>query len=168
MRVIATDAPSDLALLSANSKSISYASFRAGRSARLGEDIIVTGYPLASYLNSGLNVTEGNISALRSGNLRHLMQITAAVQPGNSGGPVLDRSGNVVGVVVSKLDALKYAKRTGVLPENINFAIKAETVRIFLDSENVRYKTARPNRPKSTADIASDAREYTILVECLK
>ncbi len=51
-----------------------------------------------------------------------MIQIAAPVQPGNSGGPVLDGAGNVVGVVVARLDALRLAQRTGRLPQNVNFA----------------------------------------------
>ena len=57
------------------------------------------------------------------------MQISAPVQPGNSGGPLLDTSGHVVGVVAEKLNALKIARATGSIPENINFAIKTGALR---------------------------------------
>ena len=51
------------------------------------------------------------------------MQITAPVQPGNSGGPLLDGAGNVLGVVVAKLDALYVAEAIGDIPQKLNFAI---------------------------------------------
>ncbi|MDA1325678.1 MAG: serine protease, partial [Proteobacteria bacterium] len=87
---------------------------------RTGNDIIVAGYPLHGLLSSDLNVTKGIISALTGpGDDRRIMQITAPVQPGNSGGPLLDTSGNVVGVIVSKLNALRVARATGTLPANV-------------------------------------------------
>jgi S1-C subfamily serine protease len=169
VRVVASDKSDDLALLKTDLSSDNFTRFSMGRSVRLGEDVIVAGFPLRGLLGSGLNVTKGTVSALkRIGNDRRLTQITAPVQPGNSGGPVLDGSGNMVGVVVSKLDAIKTAKRIGTLPENVNFVIKGATARIFLDSENIPYKTARLGRPKSTSDIAAEARKYTVLVECWK
>ena len=62
------------------------------------------------------------------------MQVTAPVQPGNSGGPLLDLSGNIVGVVVGKLDAVKLAELTGDIPQNVNFVISAGVARAFLDA----------------------------------
>ena len=58
-------------------------------------------------------------------------KIDAAVQPGNSGGPIYDERGNIVGVVVAQLNKFIMAKATGSLPENVNFGIKASTVRQF-------------------------------------
>jgi S1-C subfamily serine protease len=66
-----------------------------------------------------------------------LLQISAPVQPGNSGGPLLDASANVIGVVVSKLDALRVAKATGDIPQNVNFALNANVLRAFLDANDV-------------------------------
>ncbi len=97
-----------------------------------------------------------------------MIQISAPVQPGNSGGPVLDGSGNVIGVVVARLDALKLVQRTGRLPQNVNFAASGTTARAFLDAHDVPYKTARSNKKLPTVDIAAEAKAYTVLVECWK
>jgi len=87
---------------------------------------VVAGYPLRGVLASGANVAAGNVAVLAGpGDDRRLIQITALVQPGNSGGPVLDSSGNAVGVVVSKLDAIAMAQATGDIPQNVNFAVSA-------------------------------------------
>ena len=148
---------------------LTVAEFRDGRGVRTGEDIVVTGFPLHGLLNSGVNVTKGVVSALGGpGGNRRMIQITAPVQPGNSGGPVLDASGNVVGVVVARLDALKMARLTGGLPQNVNFAIGAGPVRAFLDAHDVPYETEPSNKVMSTADIAAKAKGYTLLIECLR
>jgi S1-C subfamily serine protease len=94
------------------------------------------------------------------------LQISAPVQPGNSGGPLHDSSGNVVGVVSAKLDALRMVKATGDIPQNINFAIKTGALRDFLDNSAVPYQTTEPSGETKTADIASAARTYTMLISC--
>jgi S1-C subfamily serine protease len=94
------------------------------------------------------------------------LQISAAVQPGNSGGPLLASSGEVVGVVAAKLDALKIIKATGNIPENINFAIKTGALRDFLDNSVVPYQTADARNELKTVDIARNARGFTLLISC--
>jgi S1-C subfamily serine protease len=94
------------------------------------------------------------------------LQISAAVQPGNSGGPLLDTSGIIVGMVAMKLDALKIVRATGNIPENINFAIKTGMIRDFLDNSVVPYETAEPKGELKTAEIAGNARAYTLLITC--
>jgi S1-C subfamily serine protease len=118
-------------------------------------------------LTSDFTVTTGIISSL-SGVLNdtRYLQISAAVQPGNSGGPLLASSGEVVGVVAAKLNALKFVKATGDIPENINFAIKTGALRDFLDNSVVPYQTSDAKSDLKTADIARNARAFTLLVSC--
>ena len=93
------------------------------------------GFPFHGLLTSDFTVTTGIISSLAGlFNDARFLQISAPVQPGNSGGPLLDTSGNIVGVVAEKLNALRVAKATGDIPENINFAIKTGALRDFLDN----------------------------------
>ena len=94
------------------------------------------------------------------------MQISAAVQPGNSGGPLLDTDGQIVGMVAAKLNALKFVKATGNIPENINFAIKTGMLRDFLDNSVVPYQTADAKSELKTSDIARNARAFTLLIAC--
>jgi len=96
------------------------------------------------------------------------MQLTAPVQPGNSGGPLLGPSGNVVGVVVGKLDAIKLAQLTGDIPQNVNFAIAGGIARAFMDANGVDYELASPDATLTPAEIAERARGFTLLIECWK
>ncbi len=131
--------------------------------------MVVVGFPLQGVLSSDLNVTTGIVSALAGpGNDRRLLQMTAPVQPGNSGGPLLDLSGNVVGVVVGKLDAIKLAQLTGDIPQNVNFAIAGGIARAFMDANGVHYEMASSDATLSPADITERAREFTLLIECWK
>ncbi len=164
-RLLAGDTRNDLAIIAVEAGSAIPASIRVGR-ATLGEPVTVAGFPLSGLL-SGLNVTTGNISSLSGirGDTR-LLQITAPVQAGNSGGPLLDAGGNVIGVVVSKLDAEWVAKVAGDVPQNVNFAINANTLASFLDANGIDYKSAPLGAKLPTQEVARRAQAFTVSVEC--
>ena len=132
-----------------------------------GDSVIVIGFPFYGLLTSDFTVTTGNISSLAGlFNDTRFLQISAPVQPGNSGGPLLDTSGTIIGVVAEKLNALKVARATGEIPENINFAIKTGALRDFLDNSVVSYRTSTSAVEIKAADIANAARAYTMLISC--
>jgi S1-C subfamily serine protease len=168
LRVVSTDATNDLALLQAPTTATfkDFAKIR-DRSMHSGDSVVAIGFPLHGYLTSDLTVTTGIVSSL-SGFRNHTgrLQISAAIQPGNSGGPLFDMSGQVAGVVVAKLNAIRMIRETGQLTENINFAIKTGALRDFLDNSVVPYQTAEPKGELKTTDIAGNARAYTMLVSC--
>ena len=139
------------------------------RRALLGERVTVAGFPLSGLLADDLNVTSGAISALAGiGNNPRVIQITAPVQAGNSGGPLLDKSGQVIGVVVSKLNATKVYKLTGDLPQSINFAVKGTSLRGLLDIHGVDYRTGDAKAAPSGEDVAAKARQFVVLAGCWK
>jgi S1-C subfamily serine protease len=166
LRVVSSDETNDLALLQASGtfKDIAVINDKAVRS---GDSVVAIGYPFHGLLTSDFTVTTGIVSSL-SGVLNdtRFLQISAAVQPGNSGGPLLASSGEVVGMVAAKLNALKFVKATGNIPENINFAIKTGALRDFLDNSAVSYQTADSKTELKTSDIARNARAFTLLVSC--
>jgi len=168
LRVVSSDAGNDLALLQAPATTTFKDFIRIrDRSIRSGDSITVIGFPLRGLLTSDFTVTTGIVSSLSGlGNDTRHLQISAAVQPGNSGGPLFDTSGLLAGVVVAKLDALQVMKMTGALPENINFAIKTGALRDFLDNSVVSYMTSEPKVELKTTDIAGNARAYTMLISC--
>ena len=109
----------------------------------------------------------GNVSALAG--LRddsRYLQISAPVQPGNSGGPLLDASGHLIGIVTAKLDAIRYARITGDIPQNVNFALKAEVARTFLDSKGISYRIERSELQLAPADVGDNASPFTVYIEC--
>jgi S1-C subfamily serine protease len=162
----------DLALLKLTDKSDEYAKLNPSPGKLMqGEDVIVFGYPLNFALSSGGNLTPGTLSALTGlGNNTNQIQITAPIQPGSSGSPVMDRKGNVVAVVSLTLDDSKMSKLTGQVGQNVNFAVNGQTVRAFLDTNNVPYETGGGffSSDQSNVEIAEQARKWTVLMECWK
>ena len=78
----------------------------------------------------------------------------------------MDNTGALIGVIVSKLNALSLAKATGDIPQNINFAIKAEVAQTFLRSHGVEPREAQSASRRATTDLAGAARSYTYLIAC--
>jgi len=152
-QVLATSRADDLAALrAAEAPAKSFLRLRIGAPIKAAEPVLVFGYPLAEALSSAGNTTVGNVTALAGlGDDSRYIQISAAVQPGNSGGPAIDEAGRLMGVVVAKLNALAIARLTGDIPQNVNFAIKVGTLASFLEAHGLGY---------TPADVA--ARELTL------
>jgi len=167
LRVVSSDETNDLALLQARTSFKEIASIRS-KPIHPGDSVVAIGYPFHGLLTSDFTVTTGVVNSL-SGVLNdtRFLQISAPVQPGNSGGPLLDSNGEVVGMVAAKLNALKFVKATGDMPENINFAIKTGALRDFLDNSVVAYQTIEAKSELKTSDIARNARSFTLLIACM-
>jgi S1-C subfamily serine protease len=165
-RVRKNDAATDLALLEAlGLPSVTPPGLR--QRATIGESVMVAGFPLQGVLASDLIVTDGIVNSLSGlANNATQMQVSAPVQPGNSGGPLLDRSGNLVGLVVAKLDALRALVLTGDIPQNINFAVRPELIGRFLQSENLAQTTVEPDSRLETQKLAELARNFTLKIDC--
>jgi len=135
---------------------------------RLGEAVEAFGYPLTDVLSKSGNFTLGNVSALVGiGEDSRYLQISAPVQPGNSGGPLLDQNGNLVGVVSAKLNALKLMLATnGDIPQNVNFAIKSSIATNFLDTNGASYTQGTATQPMQPADLADQAKAMSVFIEC--
>lgn len=165
--VLATDSSFDLALLKGNPGAADDVASFAASPAPLNSDITIAGYPLSGWL-SGLNVTRGSVTSLKglAGDAT-TMQISAPVQPGNSGGPVVDSFGNVVGVVVSKLDAQRIADATGDIPQNVNFSIRGEIAKLFLFQNGVDPIVGTSSADSlNPVEKAQRLERMTRLVEC--
>ncbi len=161
------DETNDLALLHTDMSSLSAASFSSRP--RLGEFVAAYGFPYAGVLSSSGNFTVGNVTSLSgmSDDTRFL-QISTPIQPGNSGGPLLDMSGNVVGVVVAQLNALAVMQAEKSVPQNVNFAIQVPIVINFLSVKGVSPKLDTSNAagtlpPSYVADLA---KKFTVQVYC--
>ena len=146
--VVTYDPQNDLALLKGDFRPQTVFPLSNNRPELL-QDIYVAGYPFGNKVSTSVKVTKGIISSLTGiGNNFSNIQIDAALQSGNSGGPILDDLGNVVGVAVSKLDAKYMFDNFGSIPENTNFGIKSSVVRSVLDSNEV------DNPPANQSEIS--------------
>lgn len=163
--VLASEQDWDLALLSTRPAGTPLPFSPAGAS--VNADITIAGYPLHGILGGEI-VTRGAVSALSGmGGDATRMQISASVQPGNSGGPAVDSRGGVVGVVVSRADDQAVFDRTGALPQNINFAVHGTLAQLFLSAKGVVVVTL----PASAAvlapeDLARRLMAATVHISC--
>ena len=130
------------------------------------QEIVVAGFPFGERISSSLKFTKGVVSALTGiGNNYSEMQIDAALQPGNSGGPIIDEFGNVIGVAVAKLDMKLIFKDYGVIPENTNFGIKATVLRNLLDANRIPYLSANKEKISSRA-LSKQVTDGTVFLSC--
>ena len=130
------------------------------------QEIFVAGYPFGNEVSSSVKVTKGIISSLSGiGNNISNIQIDAALQPGNSGGPIFDDKGNLVGVAVAKLDLKLVVENWGVVPEGTNFGIKSNVVVNLLESNGIRIQEAG-GASLSTAELGKIMSGATYHLSC--
>ncbi|MBO4354358.1 MAG: trypsin-like peptidase domain-containing protein [Clostridia bacterium] len=164
-KVVGTDKINDLALLkmesyiSTNTDVLPY-SVKFSM-AEVGEDIFVLGYPLTQLLGNEIKLTNGIISSRTGydGDVNNY-QISAPVQPGNSGGPVFDKDGNVVGIVVSGMDKK--------LATNVNYAIKTSCLANLVESvaDKTIFPTGRNLRGLSLAEQTKKVKDFIYYIHC--
>lgn len=133
-RVVTTDPANDLAILKieATAKALSLAE---GAGVKPGEKVLAVGFPMPDLQGFSPKVTAGVVSALSGLNDDvTMLQIDAAVQPGNSGGPLINEKGQVVGVVSARLDDEAAWKKSGALAQNVNYAVKVSYLRALIES----------------------------------
>ena len=167
--VVETDKINDLAILKGSFKNKNFLKIKDS-GAVLGEDILVLGYPLSSSLSDSVKITKGVVSSLSGiNNDNNMIQIDAAIQPGNSGGPVLNMSGLVVGVASSGLDASQFFENKGYIPQNVNFAISTNTLSDFLKTNKIKFESSslEDYANYSTKKIASIGEPNTVRLFCI-
>lgn len=164
--ILATDMVNDIGLVKGQFKNSKYLNIKVD-GAELGEDIVTFGYPLVDKLSDSVKLTKGIVSAL-SGPYNNIamIQIDAALQPGNSGGPVLNMSGQVVGIASSGLSKIKMAKEQQILPENVNFAVAAPTITTFLRANKINVSPGS-SEIYSTKDLAKIGEPATVQLLCM-
>jgi S1-C subfamily serine protease len=125
--VIEVDEKNDLALLKADGKDFAALAISRRNTADLGDEVFTIGFPNIGMQGLEPKYTDGKISSLagmRDDPAEY--QISVPVQPGNSGGPLCDANGEVVGIVVARLDDLAALRESGAVPQNVNYAVKSK------------------------------------------
>ena len=156
-QLLAIDKKNDLAILKIN-KTTQPLHLETAENPHLGSAVTVAGFPNPSIQGRSLKITKGTLSGLRGmrDDVRHF-QIDAAVQPGNSGGPLLSGSGCVVGIVNARLNDTAVALATGSLPQNVNYAIKVDYLTPLIKTVSglhTSVKTVRAAPQKKLGDLA--------------
>ena len=158
LSLVSSDKALDLAILrSYKFRNKDFLTF--SNSVETGQDVYAFGFPLSDQLSEEIKVTNGIISSLSGiNNDETRMQITNALQPGNSGGPLTDAFGLTVGVNVSGL--------RGEIYQNVNFSIKRENVLGFLAKNKIEFFVDRPSSEKETVDIVRDMKKSVFPIFC--
>jgi hypothetical protein len=171
-KLVKIDARNDLAVLKVEGK-FNPLPVASSRGVSLGAEVFTVGYPHVSVQGLSPKLTKGAINSLAGvkDDPRHF-QVSVPIQPGNSGGPLVDERGNVVGVVVAALDAALLFERTGSLPQNVNYAVKGSFANSFLESiPKIARKLKAPNpsnRTRKFTDIVKEVEAATVLVVALR
>ncbi|MGK7868477.1 S1C family serine protease [Falsiroseomonas sp. E2-1-a20] len=153
----------DLSVLSIPGANGPALEFRNAPTLRRGEGVVAYGFPLSNLLSADPKLTRGEVNGLAGiRNDPNTIQISAEVQPGNSGGPLLDMQGHVVGVVVAKLDSRRVQN-----VDNVNFAVRGEAAQAFLRRAGISFRTAESRGAElSAADVGDIAHRATVLLRC--
>jgi TPR repeat protein len=164
--VVKRDEANDLALLKVTGQ------FKAlpivpSRPAKLGQAVATVGFPNIGLQGFSPKLAKGEIASLAGvqDDARHF-QISVPVQPGNSGGALVDAKGNVLGVVVAKLSQSAALAASGSLPENVNYAVKSGFLLSFLESvPELAARLPEPgNREEPFEDMIATVQKSAVLV----
>lgn len=160
LRKIAVDNDNDIALLQCkNFASPVFLPLGTNR-VNVSDKVFSVGYPLPDLLGEEQKYAEGVVSSekgLMDGS--NLYQVSVPLQPGNSGGAVIDENGFVIGIVSTALSSQWLLKHAGVVPQNVNFAVKSGYIKLLLDNVGIRYSTDESSLP--AVDVA---RQSTVMI----
>jgi hypothetical protein len=143
-RIVTTDPTNDVALIKIEAESVPL-SIAATKRIKKGAQVFTLGYPLPDLEGREQKATFGRINALSGlqGDIRYF-QMDVPIQPGNSGGPLISGDGFVIGITSAMLSQLHTLKTAGVIPQNVNYAVKSEYIRPLLAYAKVKNPAGKP------------------------
>ncbi len=165
-KVVQVDAANDLALLRADGR-FACLPIAASRTMALGGTVATVGFPDIGLQGFAPKLAKGEIASLSgAADDPRYFQISVPVQPGNSGGALVDERGNVIGIVSAKLNASAALAASGALPENVNYAVKSSFLLSFLESvPAVSAKLKAPvTADRKFEDVVKSAQDAAVLV----
>lgn len=162
--LINSDSANDIALLKTNISGTSLA-IGTATDKQKGEEVLTLGYPLVQLQGQEQKATFGRINAKSGikGDIRFL-QIDVPIQPGNSGGPLIDNKGSVVGVVTATLNQLVALRESGALPQSVNYAVKSDYVIPLLRSEKVNWREQERLEEMKMPNIVTNSEKSVVMV----
>lgn len=165
--VVATDKVNDLAILKiTDSRFNGYGTLPYGVSPRIadvGEDVFVLGFPLGQFLGDEIKLTSGIINSRTGfGSFQNCYQIQAPITNGNSGGPLFDSKGNVIGIVVGGLN------KELDLAENVGYAIKTSYLKILIENVglNISFTGSNTIANLSRPEKVKQVKNFVYYIEC--
>lgn len=158
------DEANDISLLKIDKVDDNFLCVAHSRDVRLGQSVATIGFPNIGIQGHSPKVTQGVISGdYGIQNDIRMWQISVPIQPGNSGGPLLDESGALVGVVVASL-SLRTIQATGAVPQNVNYAIKSAYLEPMLNYHKVAIGETRTGSSLKFEDMVEAAKKSSVLI----
>ncbi len=149
------DPSNDLAILKVKTSNHEYLNISKSK-IKTGQEVFAVGYPVSNILGTNVKFTDGVISSTTGmKNMANMFQMTVPIQPGNSGGPVLNMKGEVVGISTSTAAVESFFRNTGTLPQNVNWAIKSEYLSLLSGIERKQSNLSNRQEVIDTAIKAS-------------
>ena len=163
--ILSQDKVNDLVILKISQKTVPMA-LKSAKEPSLGDDVIVAGFPNPDIQGRSIKITKGGICGMKGiqDDIRHF-QIDAAVQPGNSGGPLLNEDSRVIGIVNAKLNDAAVALATGSIPQNVNYAIKLDYLLTLIKSVDGLTETLKKTKVPPERSLGDMLQESTFIVE---
>jgi len=161
-KIVAQSKATDLALLKVPYIANAFLELASANSATIGDHVFTIGYPSKDILGGEAKYSEGVINALSGmqGDVT-FFQISVPVQPGNSGGPLIDRNGRAIGIVTATAAISTFIRATGTLPQNVNWAVKADYAPVLSPSLQLTKKETAVTDPIQHAKRSSVFVEVT-------
>ena len=168
-QMVQSDEANDIALLKVEG-SFTALPLADSNSVKLGESVFTVGFPNPGVQGMQVKVTRGEISSLAGAQDNPgQYQISVPVQPGNSGGAVVDAYGNVTGIVAARLSDQAALATSGMLAQEVNYAIKSSCINVFLEQTSDLTSKLKPPHPfedRRFEDVVQEAQNSVVLVMC--